>query len=141
MSKVFDQDGLSFAYPDDWNLELEQADNGWTATVQSPGTAFALIQLDRDLPEPELMVEEALETLRSDYPTLEAASAIETLAGEMAIGHDIEFFSMDMLNTCRTRSFYGGAGTVFVLCQASGADREDYEGVLRALTASMRSEE
>ena len=141
MIKEFNQDGLSFAYPDDWNLELEPAENGWTATVQSPGTAFAMVQLDRDLPEPEQMVEQALETLKSDYPSLEAESAMETVAGEMAIGHNIEFFSMDMLNTCWTRCFYGGAGTVFVLCQASGVDREDYEGVLRALTRSMRSEE
>ena len=87
-------------------------------------------------------VQEALDTLRADYPTLEAGPAIETLAGEMAVGHDIEFFSLDMVNTCRTRSFHGPAGTVFVMCQASGADQEeDYDSALRAVCASMRAEE
>jgi len=141
MSKQFSEDGLSFSYPDDWGLEHEVAENGWTVTLQSPGAAFAMIQLDRDLPEPQQMVQQARETLEGDYPSLEAESALETVAGEMAVGHDMEFFSLDMLNTCWTRSFYGAAGTVFVLCQASGADQEDYEGVLRALTASMRTED
>ena len=59
------------------------------------------------------------------------------LAGSLSI----EFFSMDMVNTAWTRSFYGPAGTVLVLCQASGADEEDYEPVLRAVCASMRAEQ
>src|SRR5262245_58042719 len=114
MSKTYAEDGLSFNYPDDWRIEREESANGWTVTLQSPGAAFAMIQLDRDMPEPRQMVHEALETLRDDYATLDADSALETIAGEMAIGHDMEFFSMDMLNTCWTRSFYAVAGTVFV---------------------------
>lgn len=139
--KKFSDDGLSFSYPDDWRLEREETGNGWTVTVQSPGAAFATISLDRDLPDPRQMVQEALQTLKADYPALEADAALETVAGEMAIGHDIEFFSLDMLTTCRTRSFFGLAGTVFVLCQSSGVDAEDYEPALRGLVASMRSEE
>jgi hypothetical protein len=141
MSKHFQEDGLSFSYPDDWRIEHEEADDGWTVTLQSPGSAFALIQLDRNLPDPRQMVHEALETLKSDYPSLEAESALETVAGEMALGHDIEFFSLDMLNTAWTRSFFSLAGTVFVLCQATGADEEDYEPALRQICASMRHEE
>lgn len=141
MSKQFSEDGLSFTYPEEWRLEHEPAENGWTVTLQSPGAAFAMIQLDRDLPDPRQMVQEALETLRADYPTLEAEATIEALAGEMAVGHDIEFFSLDMLNTCWTRSFYAPAGSVFVLCQATGADEEDYESTLRGICASLRSEE
>jgi hypothetical protein len=141
MSKHYSQDGLSFVYPDDWQLENEVGENGWSVTLQSPGAAFALIQVDYNMPDPRQMVQEALDTLKSDYPTLEADATLETVAGEMAMGHEIEFFSLDMLNTCWTRSFYGLAGTVFVMCQASGVDAEDYEPVLRALCASMRSEQ
>jgi hypothetical protein len=139
--KLFADDGLSFSYPDDWRLEREEAANGWTVTVQSPGAAFAMVQLDRDLPDPREMVQAALEALKADYPTLEADAALETVAGEMAVGHDIEFFSLDMVNTCKTRSFFGLAGTVFVMCQASGIDDEDYEPALGGIVASMRSEE
>lgn len=141
MTHQFEEDGFSFQYPDHWRLEHQTTDNGWTVTLQSPGAAFALIQLDRDLPDPRQMVHEALVTLKEDYPDLEADAAIETIAGEMAIGHDIEFFSLDMLNTCWTRSFFALAGTIFVLCQASGVDDEDHEATLRAICSSMRLQE
>jgi hypothetical protein len=59
----------------------------------------------------------------------------------MAIGHDIEFFSLDVPVTCWTRSFYGVAGTVLVLCQVADPDEADYESTLRAICASMRTEE
>lgn len=141
MTKQFHEDGLSFRYPADWKLEHERADNGWTVTLQSPGAGFAVVQMDYNMPDPRQMVHEALETLQGDYPTLDADAALETIAGEMALGHDVEFFSLDMLNTAWTRSFYGLAGTVFVLCQTSGADEKDYEPEMRALCASMRLEE
>ena len=75
--------------------------------------------------------------LVSDMPL----APLDALHGEMAIGHDMEFFSLDMVNTCWTRSFYGVGGTVFLLCQTTGADAEDYEPALRGIGASMRQEE
>ena len=59
----------------------------------------------------------------------------------MARGHDISFFSLDLTNTCWTRSFYSGAGTVLVLCQANDLELDDYEPVLRAICASLEVEE
>ena len=141
MNKHYAADGLTFEYPAVWRIEREEADGGWTVTLQSPGAAFALVRMDRDMPDPRQMVHEALETLKDDYPTLEADVALESVAGEMAVGHDMEFFSMDMLNTCWTRSFYGLAGTVFVLGQSTGADQDDYESALRGILVSMRLEQ
>jgi hypothetical protein len=138
--KDFSEDGLSFCYPDDWRLERESGAEGWTVSIQSPGTAFAMIRLDRDMPTTEEVAVTALEALKDDYPDLEAESAIDMLAGEMAIGHDIQFFSLDFAATCRTRSFYGPAGTVLVMCQVSDIDQETYEPALRGICASMRAE-
>jgi hypothetical protein len=139
--KHFEEDGLSFDYPDDWTLQREGGPDGWTVTLQSPGTAFALVTLDRNLPAVEEVAEAALDALKQDYPSLEATSAVETLAGEVAVGHDVEFFSLDLTASCSTRCFYGAAGTVLVLCQVSGLDETEYESALGAIRASMRSEE
>ena len=136
----FSRDGLAFRYPADWRLELEEADDGWTVTLQSPGTAFAVVRLDRNLPDPRDVVHATLETLRADYPELEAEAAIDMLAGEMAVGHDIEFFPLDAPTRCWTRSFHGEAGTVLVLCQVSTLDPEEHEGRLQAFCASLRAE-
>jgi len=139
--KHFDEDGLSFDYPDEWTLQREPSEEGWTVTLQSPGTAFALVTLDRGMPPVEEVAEAALNALKEDYPSLEATSAVEPVGGEVAVGHDVEFFSLDANVSCETRCFYGAAGTVLVLCQVTGLDASDYESVLGAIRASMRSEE
>jgi hypothetical protein len=141
MNRGFQEDGVSFQYPDSWRLEREDTENGWTATLQSPGTAFLTVTLDGNMPETEAMAEAALEALRSEYPTLEASPQIDTLAGQMAIGHDIQFFSFDLTNSCWTRSLYADAGTLLVLCQTSDLELEEYEPVLRAICASLKVEE
>src|SRR5262245_49025229 len=141
MSRTFAEDGISFFCPDGWAVEREETAEGWDVTLQSPGTAFAVVRMDKSMPETRDMIATALAALRADYPLLDAKKAIETVAGEMAIGHDIEFFSLDMTVTAWTRCFYGGAGTVLVLCQVSGPDEDEYEPALRGICASMRSEE
>ena len=35
MPRDFAEDGVSFSYPDDWRLEREEAEDGWTVTVRS----------------------------------------------------------------------------------------------------------
>jgi hypothetical protein len=140
MSKHYQEDGVSFDYPAAWRLEREEAEDGWTVSVQSPGTAFLTVTLDAQMPGTEEVAEAVLEALRSDYPNLEARPRIETLAGQMAVGHDIEFFSFDLTNTCWTRTLYTDTGTLLVLAQTNDLELEEYEPVLRAICASLKVE-
>ena len=59
----------------------------------------------------------------------------------MAVGHDIQFFSLDLTNTCWTRSIDSAIGTLLVLCQSNDLELEEYEPVLRAICASLTVEE
>jgi hypothetical protein len=140
MSRDYQDDGISFRYPDNWKLEREESADGWTVLLQSPGTAFLTLTCDSSGASTEEIAEATLEALRADYPGLEATPQVDTLAGQMAIGHDIQFFSLDLTNTCWTRSIYSDAGTVLVLCQTNDLELEEYEPVLRAICASLRVE-
>jgi hypothetical protein len=140
MPAIFEESGIHFQYPDNWELERQEEDNGWTVSLQSPGTAFMIVSLREDTPTLEEMADAALGALREDYPDLEAEPQIDSLAGQMAVGHDIRFFSMDLTNTCWTRSFYSAGGTVLVLCQTSDLELEDNEPLLRAICASLEVE-
>jgi hypothetical protein len=71
---------------------------------------------------------------------LEAEARVETLAGQMAVGHDLHFFSFDLTNTAWTRTFSVEPGTLLVLCQATDAELETAAPVLRAITASLKVE-
>lgn len=137
----FQKDGISFQYPDNWRLTREDAEAGWTVTVESPDTAFFLLTLDESMPEVGLVIQTSLDALQADYPDLEADDALESLASQPAMGHDIRFFSLDLTNTCCTRSFYVGAGTVLAMWQASDLDFDQVEPVFQAIRASLRIEE
>ncbi len=141
MSKHYQADGISFHYPDDWRLDREESADGWTVLLQSPGTAFLTLTCDGSGASAEEMAATALEALRADYPTLEAQPQIDTLAGQMAIGHDIQFFSLDLTNTCWTRSIDSASGALLVLCQTNDLELEQYGPVLQAICASLTVEE
>jgi hypothetical protein len=141
MSRDYHHEGISFRYPDNWRLDREESEDGWTVLLQSPDTAFMTLTCDRSGASTEEMAAAALEALRADYPTLEANPQVETLADQMALGHDIQFFSLDLTNTCWTRSLYSDAGAVLILCQVNDTELDEYEPILRAIRASLKVEE
>jgi hypothetical protein len=141
MSKQFKEGGVSFRYPENWRLEREDSDTGWTVSLQSPQTAFVVVSCDGSMPSAEDVAQTTLEALQSEYPGLEADPAVDSLAGQMAVGHDIRFFSFDLTNTCWTRSLYTDAGTLLVLCQANDLELDEYEPVLRAICSSLEVEQ
>jgi hypothetical protein len=141
VAKVFRQGELSFRYPDNWRLEKEPAESGWSITLYSPDTAFLSVTLDEEAPAMEHMAETALAVLREEYPDLDADETTATIAGQPAVGHDIAFFSLDLTNTCWTRSFHTSQGTVLLLFQLSDIDLERYEPLFRAVCASLTLDE
>jgi hypothetical protein len=141
VAERFEQNGIAFLYPETWRLEREKSKTGWTVLVQSPDTAFFLLSLDEDRPSIERVARTTLKALRDDYPDLEADACVDSLAGQPAVGHDIRFTSLDLTNTCWTRSFYSADGTVLVMCQLNDLELEQHEPVLRAICASLTLED
>ena len=93
--------------------------------------------VDEDRPAPSDLVDEALAALKDEYPTLEAFATLETIDGHKAVGHDIEFTSLDMINACAIRAFRTARRTVFVLAQWSDLEAEEAEDALKALLRSL----
>jgi hypothetical protein len=136
----FQDGGIRFRYPENWVLEREDNDAGWTVSVQSPGTAFLMVCLRQDTPATDEVADAALAALQEDYPELEYDPCIDSVAGQPAVGHTIRFFSLDLTNTCWTRSFYSSEGTVLVLWQVNDLELEQAEPVLRAICSSFEVE-
>ena len=141
MAAQIAEGGIRFRNPENWRLERENNESGWTVTVQSPATAFLLVSLNEDMPSTELVAQTALEALRTEYPDLEADECLDSVAGQPAMGHDIRFISLDLTNTCWTRSFYSGRGTVLVMWEANDLELDLNEPVLRAICASLEVED
>src|SRR5436305_1351379 len=134
----FDDHGIRFEYPADWELEVTDDGPRTTVAVQSPGgLAFALVTLDDSRPAPAELADEALVAMREEYPNLDATPALETIDGHRAVGHDLEFFSLDLLNSCEIRSYRTERRTVLVFGQWSDLEGDESEALLRALRGSL----
>ncbi len=139
MLGIYQNHGIRFEYPPDWEVEVSDDGPGQaTVTLESAGgTAFALVRIDEDRPAPAELADEALEAMRAEYPSLDSAPAMETIDGHHAIGHDVEFLSLDIANSCNIRCFRTARRTVFVFGQWSDLDGEEPEGLMKALRHSI----
>ncbi|MER3415895.1 MAG: hypothetical protein C4297_06750 [Gemmataceae bacterium] len=133
----FERDGLHFEYPENWQIEQSEAEDGWAVIVQSPGTAFMLVSVHDQRPSVEELLEASLVALREEYPDLEMETATETIAGYRAPGFDIQFFSMDLTNSCWTRSFRTPRRSVLILCQTNDAELEEVEPIFQTMRETM----
>jgi hypothetical protein len=139
---TFERDGVSFRYPANWTLDAEDSeDGGWTATVTSPETAFVLVSLRPEARDPADLADQTLAALEADYKELDAENRVETIAGRMAIGHDIDLLTVDTAIVCRTRCLETPGGPLLVLTQVSEYDRAENEPALRAVVASLQVRE
>lgn len=139
MIQTFERDGIRFLYPAGWAVEPgeEPGEGEWSVSVHSPETAFILVSLRPDADTPADLADQTLDALRAEYKELDAANAVETLAGQPAIGHDLDFLTLDTAVTCWTRCLDTPAGPLLVMCQVSEHDRGRNEPVLRAVCSSL----
>jgi hypothetical protein len=138
---TFNRDGISFRYPANWGVEAEEGEGGWTVTLTSPQTAFVILSLRPDARDPADLADQTLDAIKAEYKELDAENTIQTIAGQVAIGHDIDFMTVDTPTTCRTRCLESPAGPLLVLCQTSDIDRARNDPVLRAIVASLAVDE
>jgi hypothetical protein len=138
MIATFDRSGVRFQYPSNWTLDVETDGDGWTAIVQSPETAFVLVGLRPDADAAAELADEVLDTLRTEYEEIETEDVVVPFAGRPAIGHDVDFLTLDTAVNCRTRCVDTANGPLVVMCQVSHYDRDKNEAVLQAIEASFQ---
>jgi hypothetical protein len=137
-STIYDDQGIRFQYPDDWEVEETEDGPVFTITLNAPdGLAFALVTVDDSRPAPAVLADEVLGTMREEYPTLDAVPALETIGGHRAIGHDVEFISLDLTNACTIRCFRTERRTVLIFGQWSDIEDEEIATVLAAVRLSF----
>jgi hypothetical protein len=139
---IWDDYGVRFEYPAEWDVDVNEDGTRTTVSVQSPdGMAFAFVAVDDDAPAPSELADEALEAMKAEYTDLEITPVRETIDGHPAIGHDLEFFSLDVPGGCAIRAFRTPRRTVLVFEQWSDLDPEDSEGQMRLLRRTLEETE
>lgn len=140
MAGIYNENGIRFEYPDDWDVEVTDDGPVTTVALQAPESrspAFALITMDSSCPAPAEVADEALSAMRDEYPDLDAVPALETIAGHPAAGHDVEFISLDLTNSCVIRCFRTPSRTVLVFGQWSNYDGDVNESHISGIRQSL----
>ncbi|WP_199756778.1 hypothetical protein [Tautonia sociabilis] len=138
MTGIYDDHGIRFEYPGDWEVEVDTDGEKTTVSIHSPdGVAFALVALDESCPEPSDVAGQALDAMREEYPNLDSVPVLETIDGHRAVGHDVEFMALDSTNSCSIRCFRTPRRTVIVFGQWSDLEGGDPESQLKSLRDSL----
>ena len=140
MPKQYDNLGIAFQYPDNWQLDEEEVDHetGFlSTTVFSPGGGFwSVIRHPADT-EPTDAVQQAVHAIREEYDNIESAPAEETVGEVTMAGFDLGFIYLDLTNTVRVRGFRSADATIVVFAQAEDRELAKNGAVFDAMTYSL----
>ena len=137
----FDRDGLSFRYPEEWELSEGSDDAGnVTVHVQSPQTAFWSLTISAGQIEPNDVFDAVAAALRSEYDAIELHPGREpaTISGQQATTCTIEFVVHELPVICECGVFAFADQTVLVMTQYADVEAEQSETLLDRMTASLR---
>ncbi|MCA9100416.1 MAG: hypothetical protein KDA63_04645 [Planctomycetales bacterium] len=139
MPKKYDEQGISFQYPDNWELEEENDHESGvlSATVFSPGGAFWSVIRHPQMTEPEEAVLQAVDALSAEYDSVERHAAQETVGDVTLDGYDLGFIYLDLTNTVRVRGFRGPDATIVLYTQAEDRELAKHAAVFAAMTQSL----
>lgn len=141
MFSTYDQQGVSFAYPENWSLEEEtDEDARVTLTVASPNTAFWTLVVYSEVLDLDHVVGQAIEALRGEYPEIETAPTKESIGGTELTGEDANFFLLELTNTARVLACHRDGSTYLILCQSEDRELERVKDVFQAITRSLLSD-
>ena len=137
-AEVYEDRGVHFEYPSSWSLDVTDEGPVTTVDLQHPGgIAFVLVRTDESGLTPRISQTRHCEAMREEYPDLDAFPAMETLHDHRAIGHDVEFFSLDIANAASIRSFRTARRTVLVFGQWSDLGEDDLGEVVGDVFRSL----
>ena len=135
--EVYRQHGILFEIPDGWEVS-EQASEGHDTTITvSDGVAFWALTLMWERPEVEHVLREAKSAFEEEYDEMDIEPAAEKISRRDAVGFDIDFVCLELINSVQLRSFRTGRFTAFLMAQTMDQERDYYDPIFNNLTTSL----
>jgi len=137
MSHLYRKHGIQFRYPDDWTLNEEEGEDQVTLTVSRDPACFWSLTLLADQPDPDEVLDEAIDAYREEYPDLEVSDVKAMVARRPAAACDIEFFCLELINTARLRAFQTPQHTIFLMYQMTDHEEGELDLVFDQMNKSL----
>lgn len=138
MQAEYSNFGLTFRYPADWSI-VDEEKTAWPrrVSVQSPDSAFWELQVYPSDYSPAELTADTLDAFCEEYDDVDSEPFSEQVQEHEIVGYDLDFFCLDLMVTCRVRSFSLAGRTLLLICQAESREFEDQHDVLEAITRSL----
>jgi hypothetical protein len=137
--RTWERSGIRLQYPAKWGVDVDsdEESEAWTATFESPETAFLTLSFQPEATSAQDIVDQALTALREVYPNLEAEASVESVAAQPALGYDLDFLSLDASVSCWLRAFETVSGPALVMMQVAEFDFVENEPHLHNMLDSI----
>ncbi|QDT42945.1 hypothetical protein Pan241w_30400 [Gimesia alba] len=135
----FNEYGISFEYPSEWELskEVDETNGEIQVSVYGADSSFWLISLYFVEIPPEELLAQSVKVFRDEYNELDIYEFKGTMAGKECVGHDIEFVCSELINSAYLRVFKTELFTAFVLYQGTDQDLKTTLKDLEAISTSL----
>jgi hypothetical protein len=135
--KNYQDQTICFDYPDGWELYREDGPDEYAVSVEGPGTAMWIVNVNFKRPTADVLVEIAIDSLRSEYPTCDVYDAEERICLLPTTSKDVDFFKYELVSRACLRACETEIATILVIYQVSDNDAVEYEEYLKAMTDSL----
>ncbi|MFM8253370.1 MAG: hypothetical protein ACKOBW_17400 [Planctomycetota bacterium] len=133
MTSRYTKLGFPVLFPENWEITEEQTEGSpRSLSLQSPSGAVWILQIFPSS-SPRELTEQALNTMRAEYESVEAEPILEVLEGHELVGFDMNFYCLDFLVGAQAVSFHHRHETLVVFTQAESRDYEELAPVFRAM--------
>lgn len=137
ITETYSKHGIRFLYPSRWTITEEAEGETLAVTVASDETCFWTIWLMQDGPEPEELIESAVRAFEDEYDDLDQYRFEGELCAVQSMNCDLEFVSLELINSAFLRAFRTAGYSVLVLSQGTDQELEYSREALDAITDSL----
>ncbi|MDF1745823.1 MAG: hypothetical protein P1V19_19140 [Gimesia sp.] len=137
--KYFNEYGISFEYPSDWELtkEVDETNGEIQINIAAGDSSFWLISLYFADISVEELYNQSIKVFQEEYPELDIYKVNTELAGNKCLGCDIEFVCSELINSAYLRLFQTELFTALVLYQGTDQDLKTTLTDLEAISNSL----
>ncbi|MFM9965540.1 MAG: hypothetical protein ACKV2Q_30510 [Planctomycetaceae bacterium] len=137
MDRVFEGHGIRFEYPDDWILHEQSTVEEITLTVHSPDTSFWSLTLIMDRPDPQRVIDSALEAFREEYSEIDVYPSTARLGDQPTESCELDFVCHELIGSAFLRATVAPEFTLLVLYQGADLELDDTQKILEKVSRSL----
>jgi hypothetical protein len=137
MNRVYESHGVRFEYPEDWILHEQTGQDEVSITVNSPETSFWSLTLLAHRPEPDRVIETALDALRAEYSEVDVYPATGRLGESRTVARDVDFVCHDLISTSFLRATRTPRFTLLVIYQGTDFELDETQTRLEEICRSL----